>query len=230
VIKNYAPNIVINCIGAIKQKNISDDKMIYVNSVFPHVVARCSNQYGARVLHFSTDCVFSGRTSTFYDESSLSDANDVYGKSKFVGELHDMHNLTIRTSIIGHELNSRVSLVDWFLSQQQAHGYTSAMFSGLPTITIANTILKYVIPNINNLTGVYHISSDPICKFDLLHIIKTQYNKNIEILPSDDVKINRTLGYHKFANATRYLPLTWHTMIHDMHEDYLINKDKYICF
>jgi len=149
----------------------------------PHRLARLCELSGARLVHMSTDCVFAGDKGC-YLESDPSDAKDLYGRSKFLGEVAYPHAVTLRTSIIGHELQSAHGLVGWFLAQQErCNGYTKAVFSGLPTVVLAQIIRDVVIPR-PDLSGVYHVAAEPIAKYDLLKLIAETYGKTIEIVPA----------------------------------------------
>jgi len=177
-IENTKPDFVINCIGIIKQLKASKDKIasIEVNSLWPHQLAEICEKHNAKMVHFSTDCIFSGQKGN-YTEADLADARDTYGLSKFMGEVDYPHTLTLRTSIIGHELNSNVSLIDWFLSQQnECKGYTKAIYTGFPTVVVANFLNDYVFKNF--ISGVYHFSSEPITKYELLNLVAKEYGKN----------------------------------------------------
>lgn len=214
-----APDIVINCIGIIKQLEDSYDPLVAIplNSVLPHQLAKICVESRARLIHFSTDCVFSGRMGG-YDEGDFPDANDLYGRSKYLGEVDYPGCVTLRTSIIGHELNSSNSLIDWFLSQEGAvKGYKNAIFSGLPTNEMARVIRDYVIPN-PGLRGLYHVSVDPISKYDLLKLVSDVYGKIIEIIPDDSVKIDRSLNSKKFCEATGFKSKPWPQLIKEMYE------------
>jgi dTDP-4-dehydrorhamnose reductase len=213
------PNVVINCIGLIKQLADAKDPLstLPVNSMFPHRLARLCALAGIRVVHVSTDCVFSGKKG-HYSEKNLSDAEDLYGKSKFIGELHDQeHAITLRTSIIGHELNSNHGLVDWFLSQSgEVKGYSKAIFSGLPTVELALVIKDYVLTR-PKLHGLYHVAATPIAKLELLHLIAYQYKKAINIIPDDRLVIDRSLNGECFQQATGYVAPVWPKLIEKMH-------------
>lgn len=215
VLIQYRPDVVINCVGLIKQHGEAKDPLVAlpINSLFPHRLANLCSLSGARVIHISTDCVFSGKAGG-YLETDQSDAEDLYGKSKFIGELTSYENaVTLRTSIIGHELNSAYSLVDWFLGQTGAvKGYRKAIFSGLPTIELARVICNFVLPR-RELRGLYHVSAQPISKFDLLTLIAAVYGVDTSILPSDDVVIDRSLNSEKFKAATGYKPSDWPSLI-----------------
>jgi len=126
--------------------------------------------------------------------------------------------VTLRTSIIGHELNSQTSLVDWFLSQTGVvKGYKKAIFSGLPTVELANVIKDYVIPN-RNLQGLYHVSVEAIDKHTLLNLIAHVYGKDIEIEADEKVQIDRSLDSSRFQQATGYMPPSWPQLIEKMHQ------------
>lgn len=216
------PEVVINCVGVIKQLNNANDPLavLPINAMLPHKLSRLCHLTGARLIHVSTDCVFSGRKGN-YVESDLSDAEDLYGKSKFIGELHDNpHAITLRTSIIGHELNSHHALVDWFLNQQgKIKGYTQAVFSGLPTFELARVMLDYVLLN-PDLYGLYHVSAAPISKFDLLRLIAKEYAKDIEIEAYHEFAIDRSLDSSRFRAATGYCAPAWPDLIAMLHDNY----------
>ncbi|MCI4411232.1 MAG: SDR family oxidoreductase, partial [Thiotrichales bacterium] len=193
------PDIIINCIGIIKQLPIANDPLtaITVNAQLPHRLSMLARTANARLIHISTDCVFNGEKGN-YVESDTSDATDLYGRSKFLGEVDYPHCVTLRTSIIGHELKTEFSLVDWFMSQQvSVKGYTNAIYSGFPTIELVNIITQYVIPN-ESLSGLYHVSSDPISKYELLQLIGQVYQKSIEIEPFHEFYIDRSLNSDRF--------------------------------
>ena len=219
VFNKIKPDIVINCVGIIKQLSESYDPLLVipVNSLLPHRLARMCNLSNIRLIHMSTDCVFSGKKGD-YVEGDQPDASDLYGRSKFLGEVDYPGCITIRTSIIGHELNSTNSLIDWFLSQSGiVKGYKNAIFSGLPTNEMARVIRDYVIPN-PSLSGLYHVSVHSISKYDLLQLVKYVYGKIIEIVPDDIVKIDRSLNSKKFSEATGFEPKPWPLLVKEMYE------------
>jgi len=219
VLERVGPAVVINCVGLIKQLDNANDPLIVlpINALFPHQLAQYCAEIGARLIHISTDCVFNGRQG-MYKEEDVSDAEDLYGKSKYIGELHNMpHAVTLRTSIIGHELNSQDSLVDWFLSQTgTVKGYEKAIFSGLPTIELAHVIKDYVMIR-PELRGLYHVSASPIDKHTLLKLIAEIYHKKIAIIADDQVRIDRSLNSDKFSAATGYQAPVWPKLIEKMH-------------
>ncbi|MEO8418817.1 MAG: SDR family oxidoreductase [Methylophilaceae bacterium] len=212
------PDVVVNCIGLIKQLAEADDPLqaVPINTLLPHRLAKLCELSGARLVHMSTDCVFSGDKGG-YCESDASDANDLYGKSKYLGEVSYPHAITLRTSIIGHELQSAHGLIDWFLSQQEkCKGYTRAIFSGVPTVVLAKIIRDVVIPH-PELQGVYHVAAQPINKYDLLRLIADVYGKSIQIIPDDRLVIDRSLNADKFCAATGYVAPEWPELIRLMH-------------
>lgn len=214
------PDVVVNCVGLIKQLADANDPLaaLPINAMLPHRLANLCALGGARLIHVSTDCVFSG-SKGLYVESDLSDAEDLYGKSKYIGELHDLpHAITLRTSIIGHELGSNYALVDWFLSQQgRVKGYRKAIFSGLPTVELARVIRDHVIPA-PELHGLYHVSVDPIDKYTLLSLVAEVYGKDIEIVPDDQMVIDRSLDSSRFRRDAGYTPPTWRALIEQMRD------------
>lgn len=220
IFQRVKPNVVINCVGLIKQLENAKDPLtvLPINAMLPHRLSKLCALIGARLIHVSTDCVFSGSKGG-YHEFDLSDAEDLYGKSKFIGELHeDTHAITLRTSIIGHELNSTNALLGWFLSQNgTVNGYSKAVFSGLPTVELARVMRDYVIPN-SKLHGLYHVSAKPIAKLNLLRLISIQYGKDIEIRPNDSLVIDRSLNSERFTNVTGYVAPEWPDLIKLMHQ------------
>lgn len=215
------PEVVINCIGVVKQYVDSKDPLVALplNSMLPHQLLKFCTPINARVIHISTDCVFSGKKGN-YVESDISDAEDLYGRSKYIGELNDFKNaITIRTSIIGHELSTHKSLIDWFLSKNSSvKGFRRAIFSGLPTIELAYIIDKYVLPN-KNLYGLYHVSAKPINKFELLSLVAKVYKKNIQIVADDELKIDRSLNSDRFTSETGYTVPDWSILIKKMYDN-----------
>lgn len=213
------PDVVINCVGLVKQLSNAEDPLVAVpiNTLLPHRLARMCEVAGARLVHVSTDCVFSGKQGN-YLESDLADAQDVYGRSKLLGEVDYPHAVTLRTSIIGHELRSTHGLVDWFLSQHaRVKGYTEAVFSGLPTCELARVVRDFVIPHAS-LRGVYHVAAEPISKYDLLQLVNRVYGKALEIEPDDKVKIYRSLNAERFREVTGYVAPPWPELVARMHD------------
>ena len=214
LLREFKPTLVLNCVGIVKQLDESNEllKVLPINSIFPHKLAQSCTKSDCRLVHMSTDCIFTGDQG-MYKENDVPDALDLYGISKRLGEVTYPNTLTLRTSIIGHELNSNRSLVDWFLSQEGiVKGFQKAIFSGLPTIEIARIIDNYVIPN-PNLSGIYQVSADPINKFELLSLIADVYGKNINIEQDSTVIIDRSLDSTKFRELTGYQPPSWRELV-----------------
>lgn len=220
-LEKIRPEVVINAVGIIKQ--LPDSKNVIttlsVNSIFPHRLAELGREFGFRLITISTDCVFSGSRGN-YSEADVPDSMDLYGKSKNLGEVVGDNCLTLRSSIIGHELGSAHSLVDWFLSNRdgKVKGYANAIYSGFPTVVFV-AIIDNLIRNYPQLSGLYHVSSDPINKYDLLTLINTAYAANIAIELDEDFKIDRSLDSTRFRKETGFAPLSWREMIGLMAED-----------
>lgn len=218
VLERVRPDVVINCIGVVKQLTSADDPLIAlpINSLLPHKLARLCHLAGARLIHFSTDCVFSGRKGN-YSESDFADAGDLYGRSKLLGEPDDEHTLTIRTSIIGRELTTQNGLVEWFLhAGRDVAGYTKVIFTGLTTDELTRVVAQHVLPR-SDIRGVYHVGSEPICKYDLLQLINSRYGLDKRIEPDGNIAIDRSLDSNRFRTATGYCPPAWPDMIAKMH-------------
>lgn len=213
------PDVVINCIGLVKQLAEADDPLaaIPINALLPHRLARLCDVANARLIHMSTDCVFSGARG-MYREQDVSDAQDLYGRSKFLGEVDYPHAVTLRTSIIGHELGSAHGLVGWFLAQQgPVKGFTRAVFSGLPTVELARVMRDFVVPN-PELRGLYHVSAEPINKFELLKLVGQVYGRSTVVTPDDHLVIDRSLDSGRFRKITGYQPPEWPELVRRMHE------------
>ncbi len=215
------PDVLINAIGIIKQLPAAQDPLasIEANSLFPHRLAQVCHARGARLIHISTDCVFSGRKG-MYSEQDPPDAEDLYGRSKLLGEVSKPNCLTLRTSLIGRELKTTHGLVEWFLSSrgQRVEGYSSAIFSGFPTLIFANLIAE-VIEHHCELSGLYHVSSESISKYQLLCLLRDTFQVSIEIIPSPAVSIDRTLDSSRFRTATGYQTPPWQEMARTMVND-----------
>jgi len=218
ILDRVRPDVVVNCAGLTKHKPEAEDPLasIPINTLMPHRLAGLCKLIGARLIHVSTDCVFSGEKGG-YVEDDFADARDVYGKSKALGELSYPHTITLRTSTIGHELHSQFGLLDWFLSQEgSCKGYTQAIFSGLPTVVFAQVVRDVVIPR-EELSGLYHVAAKPIAKFDLLNMIADVYGKTIDIIPDEQLAIDRSLDARRFQLATGYVAPEWPELIKLMH-------------
>lgn len=215
------PDIVVNAVGVIKQlpsaKNVITT--LEINSIFPHRLAELGAKYGFRLITISTDCVFDGAKGN-YSEADTPNATDLYGKSKALGEVTGENCLTIRTSIIGRELGTAHSLIEWFLSNRgkTVTGFANAIYSGFPTIVFAD-IISSLITDHKELSGLYHVASDPINKFDLLTLVNKYYDAAITIERSEEFRIDRSLNGSKFEKATGFRPQPWEEMIRLMATD-----------
>lgn len=213
------PQVVVNCIGLVKQLAEADDPLaaLPVNALLPHRLSRLCALVGARLVHVSTDCVFAG-TRGMYTEADAPDAQDLYGRSKLLGEVtDDAHAVTLRTSIIGHELASAHGLVGWFLAQKgPVRGYAKAVFSGFPTVELATIVRDHVLPH-RALSGLYQVSAAPIDKLTLLRLVAAQYGRDTPITPDERVVIDRSLDSTRFREATGYQPPAWPELVRRMH-------------
>lgn len=228
VIGSLNPAVVINCIGLIKQLPAANEPLpaITINAQLPHRIAAACRDVKARMIHVSTDCVFDGKKGG-YTEKDHTNAADLYGRTKMLGEVEYPHCVTLRSSIIGHELKTRLGLVEWFLSQDgSARGFTKAIYSGFPTIEMARVVSDFVLPNLG-LHGIYNVSSEPISKYDLLQLVAKRYGKRIRIDPFDGFESDRSLNSAVFRAATGYVPPSWEKLVEDMHADYLSHIEGY---
>ena len=172
------------------------------------------------MIHLSTDCVFSGASGN-YREDDPSDATDLYGKSKYLGEVSEQNCLTLRTSMIGNELFRRKSLLEWFLAQKGSiRGFKKAIFSGFTTLELSR-IIEMMIVRFPGASGLYHVSSEPISKYDLLNLIKTKLKLPIKILPDESFFCDRSLDSSKFRDEFDYQPPTWEEMVDELSQDIL---------
>jgi len=215
------PSVVVNCIGLIKHRPESTEAIpsITVNSILPHKLAEFCQRWGGRLIHFSTDCVFSGKKGN-YREDDLPDAEDLYGRTKFLGEVTSGSALTLRTSIIGRELLHSGSLLEWFLSQshKRVPGYKRALFSGVTTNHLAQ-VVGDLIRDHPNLSGLYNVASQTISKFDLLCLLREAYDLDIEILQQDEFSCDRSLRGEKFAAAAGYVCPPWLELVSQLAND-----------
>ncbi|MHB0877602.1 MAG: dTDP-4-dehydrorhamnose reductase family protein [Anaerolineae bacterium] len=215
------PEVVVNCVGIVKQLPAAKDPVlsIGVNSLLPHRLAQWAKGTGARLVHISTDCVFSGRKG-MYLESDASDADDLYGRTKLLGEVTAPGCLTLRTSMIGRELGGAHGLVEWFLAQAgtAVQGYTRAVFSGLTTLALADAISD-VIARHPDLTGLYHVAAQPVDKRQLLCMLRDSYDLSIDIIPDAEVSCDRSLNGDRFRTATGFVAPSWPDMVAAMAAD-----------
>jgi dTDP-4-dehydrorhamnose reductase len=221
IVNTIKPNAIVNCIAIVKKtREVADPiKSIEINSLLPHRLAALCSINNCRLIHLSTDSVFSG-IKGYYTEKDTPDPLDLYSRTKLLGEVTDGNVLTIRTSMIGRELSHKHGLLEWFLSQKDksVKGYTKAIFTGFTT-TVLSSILKDIIVNHADLKGLYHISSNPISKFKLLLLIKEKLRLKTEIIPDDEIKCDYSLDSSKFRKETAYCPPSWENMIEAIASD-----------
>lgn len=217
VLADFRPEAVINAVGIVKQRPSAKECIpsLEINALLPHRLSVLCKGIGARLVHLSTDCVFSGKKGN-YQENDPSDAEDLYGKTKYLGETHDAHSLTLRTSIIGRELFRKKSLLEWFLSQRgTVKGFTNAIYTGFTTLEMSR-IVENVLLNQLDASGVYQVSSEPITKFELLQLIREKLGHNIEIIPDDSFCCDRSLDSTRFRKVFNYTPPAWPDMIEEL--------------
>lgn len=212
VIGDVGPDAVVNCIGVVKQRSEAHDAVpsIRINSLFPHEVAAACSSAGVRFVHVSTDCVFSGSLGA-YKEDDLPDATDLYGRSKLLGEVTDVPGaVTVRTSIIGWEIGRPTGVLEWFAGQRRARcdGYTRAVFSGLATSDLVD-VIERLCSQWSDIDGLWHVSTDPISKFDLLTALDAELGWGVEITPRDEPVIDRSLDSTRFRERTGWMPRPW---------------------
>ena len=220
-VERIRPDVIFNAIGIVKQVPNAKNSVatLQINSVLPHQLADIASKVNARLIQISTDCVFDGKRG-MYTEDDLTNATDLYGQSKHLGEVTGDNCLTLRTSIIGRELETAHGLVEWILSNRgtSVKGFVNAIFSGFPTVVLAD-IISNLIRNHPTLSGLYHVSSEPINKFDLLNLIKESYKIDLEIERFEDFRVDRSLDSTKFRNETGFTPAPWKQMIATMASD-----------
>src|SRR6266545_1649206 len=221
LLDRHRPQAVLNAAGLIKQRPAAADNvaMIEANAALPHRLAAACAARGIRLIHISSDCVFSGGRGG-YCESDVPDATDMYGRSKALGEPDAPGCLSLRTSVIGPEIGSAFGLVEWFRSRQglTANGYRKVIFPGLPTIKVA-AIIEDVLDRFPTLTGLYHVGAEPISKLDLLDLINRRYDLRVTLRPADEPVSDRSLDYSRFSRATGYRPDPWPSLVEMMAAD-----------
>ena len=218
VMADFRPETVINAVGIVKQRPDAKESIpsLEINALLPHRLAVLCKGSGARLIHLSTDCIFSGKKGN-YLESDPSDAEDLYGKTKFLGEVHETNSLTLRTSIIGRELSRHTSLLDWFLAQTgTVKGFTRAIYTGFTTLEMSRIIETMLLKH-PHACGVYHVSSDPINKYELLLLIREKLGLDIEIIPDAVFSCDRSLDSSRFRSEFNYTPPSWSAMLEELH-------------
>ncbi|MEW6686545.1 MAG: SDR family oxidoreductase [Candidatus Edwardsbacteria bacterium] len=199
------PDCVINCVGVIKSLVKDPSETIAINSLFPHRIAKISTLINCRLIHISTDCVFSGKQGD-YTEDSIPDATDLYGRSKLLGEVTGEPHLTIRTSIIGRELKTKHNLLEWILnSEGTIKGYVNAVFTGVTTKTLAKLLLRLLFEF--NLTGLIHIGGEKINKYELACLVKKVFRLNdLTVEKFNEFYCDRSLRTERFKQTGIHVP------------------------
>ena len=220
VLSDYHPEAVINAVGVVKQRPDGLDPIpnLEINALLPQRLAAICGAIRAHFIHISTDCVFSGRSGG-YSEDHEPDPIDVYGHSKLLGEVVAPGCITLRTSIIGRELSRKTSLLEWFLAQHgTVRGYKNGIFSGFTTIEMSR-IMEKLITHFPESSGIYHVSSYPISKFDLLSLIRDKFKLSVDLVPDYEFKLDRSLDSTRFRRDFGYTPPTWESMIEELAVD-----------
>jgi dTDP-4-dehydrorhamnose reductase len=227
LLDTYRPDAVLNAAGVVKQILGTHDSLdtVAINALYPNLLALLCETRSIRLVHYSTDCVFTGsaagvRGPNGYRESDPADSRDLYGMSKLLGEPAAATTITLRTSIIGRELRGYTSLIEWFLAQGSGpvKGYTKALFTGLPTIELAR-LTAMVLRDFPDMTGVWHVAAPAINKKDLLEIVRHVYGRPTTIEAHDDFYCDRRLDPARFNEATRWRSAEWPELIAAMHDD-----------
>jgi len=220
-LESLSPDVIVNGVGIVKQRDEASRRIpsIALNALFPHRLAEAAERWGGRVIHFSTDCVFSGRRGR-YGEEDPSDADDLYGRTKFLGEVATPNAITLRTSIIGRELAEHRSLLDWFLSQKgkRIRGYRRVIYSGITTNEMANVVVR-LIEDFPTLSGLFQVVSEPISKFDLLTLVRDAYGLDIAIEPDEGEVSDRSMLGEKFRMVTGWQAPRWPEMVRALAAD-----------
>jgi dTDP-4-dehydrorhamnose reductase len=221
VLARVRPEVVVNCVGLVKQLPLEQNHLatLQTNAVLPQRLAQLCQLAGIRLIQISTDCVFSGRKGN-YCETDIPDAEDLYGRSKVLGEVTGPGSLTIRTSMIGRELHGQLGLIEWFISQRErlVAGYTKAVYTGFTT-QVLSEIIDDIITQHPLLSGLWHISSDPISKYDLLTLVDEVFELGVTINRDESIICDRSLNSSRFRNTTGYQPPSWGEMVVRMAED-----------
>jgi dTDP-4-dehydrorhamnose reductase len=221
ILRDIHPDYIVNCVGIIKQRPEAQDPVqsITINALLPHRLADLAAAWRGKLIHFSTDCVFSGSRGS-YREDDESDARDLYGRTKFLGEVQTENALTLRTSIIGREIGGRRSLLEWFLTQNggSVRGFRQVIWSGITTNHAADLVAR-IINRHHGLSGLYQVAGLPVSKYDLLCLLRTAYSLDIDIIP-DEIEISdRSMTGEKLRAAIGYVPPAWPELLHELASD-----------
>ena len=220
------PDIIINAAGVTirRLEDSSLNQIIFTNSLLPNILNKWSEKHNCRLIHFSTDCVFSGKKGK-YKENDITDALDIYGKTKSLGEVNSDHCLTLRSSMVGFELNNKTELLEWVFKNQNKtiNGFSNIIYSGITT-SLMSKIIVNIIKDFPDLTGIYNVSSTPISKYYLLKKINTIFDLNIEIKATESKASDKSLMYSRFFNKTRIEIPKWDSMLLELKETWVLNK------
>ena len=227
---NFNPDIIINAVGITIRRGVNKkiSKSIFINSLLPNLledwVDRMPNK---RLIHLSTDCVFNGELGS-YNEESIPNATDIYGRTKILGEVKGSNTITLRSSMIGRELENFTELFEWVISQKGSRikGFNNAIYSGITTIRMARYI-KLIIMNFPKLSGLFNVSSEPISKYNLIKLLNKNFDLNLTIEIENSYKTNKVLDSGKFFNLISLSPPTWEDLIIELKDDSIINQKFY---
>jgi len=220
-LRGIRPGFIVNCVGVIKQRDEAKAAIptITLNALLPHQLAEYAQEWGGRVIHFSTDCVFNGKRGC-YTEDDSSDAEDLYGRSKYLGEVAADNALTLRTSVIGRELSQFRSLLEWFLVQngKTIRGFRRVIYSGVTTNYLARRVGDLIAGH-PSLSGLYQVTSAPICKYDLLCLLRDAFKLDVEIVPDENEVSDRSMAGDAFLRDTGYQSPDWPGLIAELVND-----------
>jgi dTDP-4-dehydrorhamnose reductase len=229
ILDTLMPDVIINAAGITIRRGINENtyRSIMINSALPHFIDHWTKINNKRLIHFSTDCVFSGKNG-FYTEESLTDAEDTYGKTKALGEVNSTNSITLRGSMIGRELENKTELLEWFLNQKETNikGFNKVIYSGITTYRMANFVKK-IISDFPRMHGIYNISSYSITKYDLINLFNTSFNTGNSIYPDDTYVSNKDLNSNKFYNETRFAKPSWNELVSELLIDSQTNFNYY---
>lgn len=221
VLEKLRPDVVVNCVGLVKQRTEASDAVssIMVNSLLPHVLSAKLDQWQGRLIHVSTDCVFDG-VRGHYGEEDFPNAKDLYGRTKAMGDVEKSNTLVLRTSMVGRELRTHASLLDWFLRQRHrsVQGYRNAWWSGVTTNHLAGLIDSLITAH-PDLAGLYHVSSGRISKYDLLLFFRDAFGLDVNIEPDTSYVLDRSLNGSKLGAAIGYRCPSWPDLLSELIAD-----------
>ena len=229
LLNNLNPDYIINAAGITIRRglNICVSKTILINSALPNVLDEWVTTKNKRLIHFSTDCVFSGKNG-FYNEKSIPDGEDLYSRTKALGEINSTNTLTLRGSMIGRELENKTELLEWFLNQKnhKINGFNKASYSGITTISMAKLVLR-IIDEYPKMSGLYNVSSSEISKYSLLQLLNSHFNNNVDVILDDSYSSNKTLDSTLFYKKTGFKKEDWQELVLELKKDCEVNSIYY---